>query len=35
LILPRLVHHADSKDAEVKMPSLDDWEKAWKKKLKC
>jgi hypothetical protein len=27
LILPRLVHHAYSKLAEVTVPSLDDWEK--------
>jgi hypothetical protein len=35
LILPRLVHHAHSKHAEVTVPSLDDWEKGWKEKLKA
>jgi len=35
LILPRLVHHAYSKHAEVTVPSLDDWEKGWKEKLKA
>jgi hypothetical protein len=35
LILPRLVHHACSKHAEVTVPSLDDWEKGWKEKLKA
>ena len=27
----RAVHHAYSKHAEVPVPSLDDWEKQWKK----
>lgn len=27
----RTVHHAYSKHAEVTVPSLDDWEKQWKK----
>jgi hypothetical protein len=35
LILPRLVHHVYSKHAEVTVPSLDDWEKGWKEKLKA
>jgi hypothetical protein len=28
----KAVHHAYSKHAEVTVPSLDDWEKQWKKK---
>ena len=35
MILPRLVHHACSKHAEVTVSSLDDWEKGWKEKLKA
>lgn len=35
MILPRLVHHVYSKHAEVTVPSLDDWEKGWKEKLKA
>ena len=35
MILPRLVHHAYSKHAEVTVRSLDDWEKGWKEKLKA
>ena len=35
MILPRLVHHAYSKHAKVTVPSLDDWEKGWKEKLKA
>jgi hypothetical protein len=27
----KAVHHAYSKHAEVTVPSLDDWEKEWKK----
>jgi hypothetical protein len=27
----KAVHHACSKHAEVTMPSLDDWEKEWRK----
>lgn len=27
----KAVHHAYSKHAEVTVPSLDDWEKAWQK----
>jgi hypothetical protein len=27
----KAVHHAYSKHAEVTVPSLDDWEKQWKK----
>ena len=27
----KAVHHASSKHAEVTVPSLDDWEKQWKK----
>ena len=27
----KVVHHAYSKHAEVTVPSLDDWEKQWKK----
>ena len=30
----KAVHHAYSKHAEVTVPSLDDWEKGWKEKLK-
>ena len=29
------MHHAYSKHAEVTVPSLDDWEKGWKEKLKA
>jgi hypothetical protein len=28
---PKAVHHTYSKHAEVTVPSLDDWEKQWKK----
>lgn len=28
----KAVHHAYSKHAEVSVPSLDDWEKQWKRK---
>ena len=31
----KAVHHAYSKHAEVTVPSLDDWEKGWKEKLKA
>jgi hypothetical protein len=27
----KAIHHAYSKNAEVTVPSLDDWEKQWKK----
>ena len=29
------MHHVYSKHDEVTVPSLDDWEKAWKEKLKA
>ena len=35
MILPRLVHHAHSKYAAVMVPSLDDWERGLKEKLKA
>jgi hypothetical protein len=35
MILPRFMHHAYSKYAEVTVPLLDHWEKGWKEKFKA